>query len=136
MSLVSDTLRGVRPFFLLIIFFILSIIAFFEEDLDLLKNPVSLKAFYIPLIGLLAYGLAVLWVDLVSRISAILPAHDRADLGYLVACSLMVLVILITFSYLAHNHRSLSFMILVNPGFIYTVTLFFASRVAFEVSGS
>ncbi len=135
-KVVSETIRGIKPFFLLVIFFILSTLAYFEKELGLFANPISIYTFLIPFIGLLAYVAAWSWIFFVIRARDVLSKEDLLNFGYLLACSLMVLVVLITFSYIANNYETLSLAILIKPEFIYTCALFLMARVTFDTAGS
>jgi|GEM_PF-5737595 len=132
---VFKTIRGIKPFFLLVIFFTLSLVVF-DEGVTLLDNPIVWRSLLIPLMASFAYGLAWGWVFFVISASHVLPQEDLANLGFLVACSVMVFALLITFSYFSNNHDSVSLVILKKPEFIYTCTLYIMSLVAFDVAAS
>ncbi len=134
-SEVFKTIRGIKPFFLLVIFYSLSMVVY-QEDGALLENPISLNAFMIPFMTLFAYCFAWSWVFLVIRASVILPTDDLANLGFWIACSCMVLALLITLSYVSNNQENINLSILGKSGFIYTCTLYIMSLVAFEVAGN
>ncbi|SES36005.1 hypothetical protein SAMN04487958_11928 [Vreelandella subterranea] len=132
---IFKTIRGIKPFFLLVIFFTLSLMVF-DEGVALLDNPIAWRSLLIPFMACFAYGLAWGWVFFVIKASHILPQEDLANLGFLVACSVMVFALLITFSYLSNNHGSISLEIFKKPEFIYTCTLYIMSMVAFDVAAS
>ncbi len=134
-SEVFKTIRGIRPFFLLVIFFTLSM-AVYDEGIALLTEPVTPWALLIPVMAMLSYGLAWAWVFLIIRASVLLPKEDLGNFGYLIACSVMVFALLVTFSYIGNYHGDIGLSTLSKPGFIYTCTLYLMALVAFDVSAS
>ena len=132
---VFKTIRGIKPFFLLVIFFTLSMTAYYEGSV-LLENPITVRALFIPLMAFISYVLAWGWVFFVIRASNVLSQDDLCNLGFLVACSVMVFALLITVSYFSNHYENINFSVLKKPGFIYTCTLYIMSLVAFDVAAS
>ena len=132
---VFKTIRGIKPFFLLVIFFTLSMTVYGEGSV-LLENPITVRALYIPFMASLSYVFAWGWVFFVIRASNVLSKNDLCNLGFLVACSVMVFALLITVSYFSNHYESINLSVLKKPGFIYTCTLYIMSLVAFDVAAS
>lgn len=128
-------IKGVRPFYLLTIFLALSMLAGFEK-VNFLDEPLNLYSLFIPLAVFFASIISWLWVDFIIGLCHLLPKNDSANLGYFAACSVMVLAVLITFSYFSSDQQGIELGLLGTPGFIYTCTLYLASMVAFDVASS
>jgi hypothetical protein len=73
-------------------------------------------------------------VFFIIKAGALLPKSDLSNIGYLIACSLMVFALLVTFSYLGGAHNDAGLALFTKPGFIYTCTIYALSLVAFDVA--
>lgn len=122
------TIRAIKPVYLLIIFSTLSMVAWSNEHLHLLEKPISLFALSIPALAFMGHFMTLFWIGVMSKLKT-----DIGDFAILVACSLFVYSLLITFSYLSNNPNIINSSLLIKPGFIYTCTLYIMSLVAFNV---
>lgn len=118
-----NTLRTLKPFFILNILLTLSISLMIFDD-EIIKNPVSIKSFAIPIIGLLSYSFVWMWIEIVIWVKHLLPREDLVNLGAWIACSIFAFAVLLTFSFLSVSAPDNGISLIGRPGFTYTLTLY------------
>lgn len=133
--MISDALnsiKNIKPFFLLNIFLTLSL-SLLVCGHEILENPLSLRTISIPIIGLFSYAVVWYWIDFVIWFKHCLPKEDLINLGKWLACSILTFALLLTFSYLGDD--GVNEELIRRPGFTYTLTLYPFAFVTFEASG-
>lgn len=128
---VLSSIKNIKPFFLLNIFLTLSLTLMVFGS-EILVRPMSIKAILIPILGLISYGLVWYWIDFVIWFKNLLTSDDLINLGVWLACSILTLALLLTFSYLGNNNSIDE--LFKHPGFTYTLTLYMLAFVTFETS--
>lgn len=126
-----NSIKSIKPFFLLNIFLTLSL-ALMVFGSEILVKPMSIKTILIPILGLISYGLIWYWIDFVGWFKHLLTSDDLINLGVWLACSILTLAFLLTFSYLGDKNSVGE--LFRHPGFIYTLTLYLLAFVTFETS--
>lgn len=128
-----NTIRTLKPFFILNIFLTLSMTLMIFDD-EIIKNPVSIKSLAIPAIGLISYSFIWIWIEVVIWVKHLLPREDLVNLGAWLACSIFAFALLLTFSFLSVSAPENGISLIGRPGFTYTLTLYALSLVTFNIS--
>lgn len=130
---VFNALKKVKPYFLLIVFLTLCMTLQLQDG-DLLRDPISYKAFAIPVFVVMSYILMSWWTTFVTILCNMLPKEDLINMGRLLACSLLTFALLITFSSLGSSVHEHGLSIVGRPGFTYTITIYLLAFVTFDLS--
>lgn len=130
---VLNTIKNIKPFFLLNIFLTLSMTLMVCGQ-EILIEPISLKAFSIPVLGIISYALVWYWIVFVIWLKHFLPRKNFVNLGAWLACSILTFALLLTFSYLGVSYKNGVGELIGRPGFTYTLTLYLLALVTFETS--